>query len=136
MVHWLALALCDRTRFAMITTNLLYYVISVSGWGVALLAICCFVEVGIFFAVPLWIWYAYVLIWSASQGSVVYDDDWANAAAKADTASDWAYIHKYMMWMYWLRMISFILCCCMCLCLGCVISTFVATRGNASGGGK
>ena len=115
-------------QHAYIKTNLLYYVISVSCWGGALLVACCLWKVARVLMGGIGCWYLYVLIWNLTQTSVVNDKKWATAALKADPATHFDGIHSTMMWMYWLRIVPLMLIGCACVC-GCCMLVITALGG-------
>ena len=113
-------------QHAYIKTNLLYYVISVSCWGGSLLVACCLWQVAGCLALGIIIWYLYVLIWNLTQSSVVNDKVWAAAAAKI---AQYNGIHSTIKWMYWIRIVPFMLCGLSCVC-GCCILLMTLAKGR------
>ena len=122
----LELAFPDQHKY--IKTNLLYYVISVSCWGGALLVSCCLWKAGGVLASCIGLWYLYIIIWNLTQTSTVNDKRWADVAAASDPATDFGKIHTTMMWMYWLRIVPLMLIGCACVC-GCCMLVITALGG-------
>ena len=107
-------------QHAYVTNNLQYYMISMIGWGVVTVVGCAVYEIGICLAVPLMLWYLYIIIWNFCNHSVIYDPDWITAALKSDPATYWKPIHKMMNWMYWMRIVPLWFCGAFC-CFSCIL---------------
>ena len=63
-------------QHSYITSNLMYYLVSICVWSVAFLASFYRAEIGAGLMVPCSVWYIYVIIWNLTCYEVVHNSKW------------------------------------------------------------